>query len=171
MQTLSGNIGYTQDRDTRLVGSDGEAELPGIDDDEAVAAVGRIDGQCSQAFNFEPGIKLVGEGGHVADGNALRLAVPAIGRRLDQAAGRFENPRCPPVRAPGSGATPTTRTAPAALAATKQLLANVPNMTTDDAFAWTAPLSAELFKGDDAKEGMAAFLEKRPAAWIPPEHH
>jgi len=60
---------------------------------------------------------------------------------------------------------------PAALAATKQLLANVPNMTTDDAFAWTAPLSAELFKGDDAKEGMAAFLEKRPASWIPQEHH
>jgi methylglutaconyl-CoA hydratase len=60
---------------------------------------------------------------------------------------------------------------PAALAATKQLLANVPNMTTDDAFAWTASLSAELFKGDDAKEGMAAFLEKRPASWIPQEHH
>lgn len=60
---------------------------------------------------------------------------------------------------------------PAALAATKQLLANVSNMTTDDAFAWTAPLSAELFKGDDAKEGMAAFLEKRPASWIPQEHH
>ncbi len=60
---------------------------------------------------------------------------------------------------------------PAALAATKQLLANVPNMTTDDAFAWTAPLSAALFKGDDAKEGMAAFLEKRPASWIPQEHH
>ncbi|MEM9521194.1 MAG: enoyl-CoA hydratase-related protein [Actinomycetota bacterium] len=56
---------------------------------------------------------------------------------------------------------------PAALAATKQLLANVPNLSTDDAFAWTAPLSAALFEGDDAKEGMAAFLEKRPAAWIP----
>ena len=60
---------------------------------------------------------------------------------------------------------------PAALAATKQLLANVPNMTTDEAFAWTAPLSADLFKGDDAKEGMAAFLEKRAASWIPQEHH
>ncbi|MAH10520.1 MAG: enoyl-CoA hydratase [Acidimicrobiaceae bacterium] len=60
---------------------------------------------------------------------------------------------------------------PAALAATKQLLANVPNMTTDEAFAWTAPLSTDLFKGDDAKEGMAAFLEKRAASWIPQEHH
>jgi methylglutaconyl-CoA hydratase len=56
---------------------------------------------------------------------------------------------------------------PAALAATKQLLAEVPNLTSDDAFAWTAPLSAALFEGEDAKEGMAAFLEKRPAAWIP----
>lgn len=59
---------------------------------------------------------------------------------------------------------------PAALATTKRLLAEVPNLTTDDAFAWTAPLSAELFKGDDAKEGMAAFLEKRPAAWIPEQY-
>ena len=59
---------------------------------------------------------------------------------------------------------------PAALATTKRLLAEVPNLTTDEAFAWTAPLSAELFRGDDAKEGMAAFLEKRPAAWIPESH-
>ena len=58
---------------------------------------------------------------------------------------------------------------PAALAATKELLATVPNMTTDDAFAWTAPLSAQLFKGDEAREGMAAFLEKRRASWIPQE--
>jgi enoyl-CoA hydratase/carnithine racemase len=40
-------------------------------------------------------------------------------------------------------------------------------MGTDDAFAWTAKLSADLFRGDEAKEGMAAFLEKRPASWIP----
>ena len=56
---------------------------------------------------------------------------------------------------------------PSALAATKQLLATVPTLTTADGFAWTAPLSAQLFEGDDAKEGMAAFLEKRAAAWIP----
>ena len=56
---------------------------------------------------------------------------------------------------------------PAALAATKRLLATVPDLSTDEAFGWTAPLSAELFRGDDAQEGMAAFLEKRPAAWIP----
>jgi methylglutaconyl-CoA hydratase len=56
---------------------------------------------------------------------------------------------------------------PSALAATKQLLATVPTLTTADGFGWTAPLSARLFEGDDAKEGMAAFLEKRAAAWIP----
>jgi len=56
---------------------------------------------------------------------------------------------------------------PAALAASKRLLAEVPQMSTDDAFAWTAELSAALFRTDDAKEGMSAFLEKRPASWIP----
>ncbi len=57
--------------------------------------------------------------------------------------------------------------APAALAASKRLLAEVPQMSTDEAFAWTAELSGALFRTDDAKEGMAAFLEKRPASWIP----
>ena len=68
------------------------------------------------------------------------------------------------------GVSDLVKGSPAALAATKRLLAEVPNLTTDDAFAWTAPLSAELFRGDDAKEGMAAFLEKRPASWIPEQY-
>ena len=50
---------------------------------------------------------------------------------------------------------------PEAIAANKELLAQVPQMSTDDAFAWTAELSADLFRGDEAAEGMAAFLEKR----------
>ena len=54
---------------------------------------------------------------------------------------------------------------PNALASAKQLLANVPEMTVDDAFAWTARLSAELFETDEAREGMAAFLEKRAPEW------
>ena len=56
---------------------------------------------------------------------------------------------------------------PAALAASKRLLAEVPSMGLDEAFAWTQELSAELFAGPEAAEGMAAYLEKRPAPWIP----
>ena len=56
---------------------------------------------------------------------------------------------------------------PEALAAAKQLLAEVPGRSVDDAFRWTGALSARLFAGDEAREGMAAYLEKRPAAWVP----
>lgn len=57
---------------------------------------------------------------------------------------------------------------PEAIAAAKQLLRDVPGMSTDDAFRWTGELSARLFTGDEAREGMTAFLEKRPAAWVRP---
>jgi methylglutaconyl-CoA hydratase len=57
---------------------------------------------------------------------------------------------------------------PAALAATKQLLVRVPTMDEQEAFAWATSLSSELFTCDEAAEGMRAFLEKRPAAWVPP---
>jgi methylglutaconyl-CoA hydratase len=56
---------------------------------------------------------------------------------------------------------------PNALAAAKQLLTQVPAMSVDDAFAWTAELSARLFASDEGKEGMTAYLEKRPARWRP----
>lgn len=56
---------------------------------------------------------------------------------------------------------------PSALAATKQLLAKVPGMPVDAAFDWTADLSTSLFTGDEAKEGMAAYREKRAASWAP----
>jgi methylglutaconyl-CoA hydratase len=58
---------------------------------------------------------------------------------------------------------------PEALAATKQLLARIPGMSERDAFAWASALSAELFAGAEAAEGMRAFLEKRPAAWVRPK--
>lgn len=57
--------------------------------------------------------------------------------------------------------------APSGIAASKRLLARVPHLGVDEAFAWTSELSAELFAGDEAKEGMAAFLQKRPASWVP----
>ena len=56
---------------------------------------------------------------------------------------------------------------PNAIAASKRLLAEVPGMPVDDAFAWTQRFSAELFTSDEAKEGMTAFLEKRTASWVP----
>lgn len=56
---------------------------------------------------------------------------------------------------------------PEAIAASKRLLAEVPGMAVDDAFRWTGELSARLFAGDEAVEGMRAFREKRPAAWVP----
>jgi methylglutaconyl-CoA hydratase len=57
---------------------------------------------------------------------------------------------------------------PNALAASKQLLAEVPAMTTADAFAWTQQLSADLFRSDEARAGMGAYLDKRQPPWVPP---
>lgn len=56
---------------------------------------------------------------------------------------------------------------PNAIAASKQLLAQVPYMQVDEAFAWTGRLSADLFGSDEAKEGMTAYLTKRQANWVP----
>ena len=56
---------------------------------------------------------------------------------------------------------------PTALAATKQLLRQVPATTRDEGFAFTAELSAALFAGAEAAEGMTAFVERRPPRWAP----
>jgi len=58
---------------------------------------------------------------------------------------------------------------PAAIAASKQLLARVPAMPIDEAFQWTKQLSSELFRGPEAREGMSAFMEKRRPPWAPEE--
>jgi methylglutaconyl-CoA hydratase len=54
---------------------------------------------------------------------------------------------------------------PTALGFAKRLVYEVPTLPQKEAFAWTAALSAELFAGDEAREGMAAFLGKRAPAW------
>jgi enoyl-CoA hydratase/carnithine racemase len=54
---------------------------------------------------------------------------------------------------------------PRAVGLAKQLVYDVPAMDPKDAFAYTSRLSAELFAGEEAAEGMKAFLQKRPAAW------
>jgi methylglutaconyl-CoA hydratase len=43
----------------------------------------------------------------------------------------------------------------------------VPGLPEEEAFEWTAALSARLFAGDEAREGITAYLEKRPASWNP----
>jgi methylglutaconyl-CoA hydratase len=55
---------------------------------------------------------------------------------------------------------------PGALAAAKSLVNQVPAMSIEDAFAWTSRLSADLFRGTEAREGMTAYLQKRPASWV-----
>jgi enoyl-CoA hydratase/carnithine racemase len=55
--------------------------------------------------------------------------------------------------------------APAALAGTKRLLAEVPGMPHDVALAYAERISAVFFASDDAAEGRHAFAEKRPPSW------
>jgi methylglutaconyl-CoA hydratase len=55
---------------------------------------------------------------------------------------------------------------PRALAAVKRLLAEVPGMGRDEAFAWTTSLSEALFGSPEAAAGIAAFRERRPAPWV-----
>lgn len=58
---------------------------------------------------------------------------------------------------------------PKALAASKELLRRVPAFADQEAaFRWTSALSSALFAGDEATEGMRAFAEKRPPAWVLP---
>jgi methylglutaconyl-CoA hydratase len=55
---------------------------------------------------------------------------------------------------------------PRALAVAKRLAVVVPTLSADEAFAWTTKISAGLFESPEAREGMTAFLEKRPASWV-----
>ncbi len=57
---------------------------------------------------------------------------------------------------------------PKALAATKRILTDVPGLGRDRAFAEMVKLSSELFASAEAREGMTAFLERRPPNWAPP---
>jgi enoyl-CoA hydratase/carnithine racemase len=56
---------------------------------------------------------------------------------------------------------------PNALAAAKGLVYNVPAMTREEAFKWTANLSAELFRSEEAADGIAAFRKRSPPRWVP----
>ena len=62
--------------------------------------------------------------------------------------------------------TDLRKAGPNALGLAKRLVYEVPRMSQQEAFKWTTKLSGDLFKGDEAKEGIAAFLGKRPANWV-----
>jgi methylglutaconyl-CoA hydratase len=55
---------------------------------------------------------------------------------------------------------------PKALVAAKELVLRVTRLEGEAALAYTADLIARLRVSDEAVEGMTAFLEKRPAAWV-----
>jgi methylglutaconyl-CoA hydratase len=55
--------------------------------------------------------------------------------------------------------------APGALAAAKRLVSDVADMSPAEALPLTAELLARLRASAEAKEGMTAFLEKRPPSW------
>lgn len=56
---------------------------------------------------------------------------------------------------------------PLALAASKQLINDVPTMPFDQAMAWATKLSGSLFESDEGQEGMKSYLEKRTPRWVP----
>ncbi|OLF08772.1 enoyl-CoA hydratase [Actinophytocola xinjiangensis] len=56
---------------------------------------------------------------------------------------------------------------PTALAATKDLLRRARAADLADDFADMLDLSAGFFVGAEGQEGIAAFAQKRPAAWVP----
>jgi methylglutaconyl-CoA hydratase len=65
-------------------------------------------------------------------------------------------------------ATVLLSSSPAALAATKRLLADVVEAPLDDVLlAATAKCIADARASPEGREGIAAFLEKRSPAWVP----
>ncbi|MNH17226.1 hypothetical protein D3C79_768890 [compost metagenome] len=87
----AGDLQADLDNVLGFVGAYCKAQLSGIGNDEAVAAIGGVDLQRTVAFDLDPGVEAVGEGGHVLHFHPLYLAVAALGDGLDQAAGGFEH--------------------------------------------------------------------------------
>ena len=55
---------------------------------------------------------------------------------------------------------------PNAVVECKRLVREVAKLSRDEGFRVTEPWSKELFASEEGAEGMAAFREKRPAAWV-----
>mmetsp|Transcript_55496 Transcript_55496/g.88021 ORF Transcript_55496/g.88021 Transcript_55496/m.88021 type:complete len:257 (+) Transcript_55496:50-820(+) len=59
------------------------------------------------------------------------------------------------------------RGGPGAMADTKSLVYKVPSMPPDEAFEWTAQMSARRFMSEEAKQGITAFNKREDAPWVP----
>ncbi len=57
--------------------------------------------------------------------------------------------------------------APGALAEAKQLVLGARGATLEEELVRARDLSARLFSGDEAREGITAFVERRPPSWSP----
>jgi enoyl-CoA hydratase/carnithine racemase len=65
----------------------------------------------------------------------------------------------------GAAVTDVLKCAPSALRACKQLLAEI--TTNPESLAYRVALLNQLRAGDEAQQGMLAFLAKQPAPWVP----
>ncbi len=57
------------------------------------------------------------------------------------------------------------RNAPLAVAASKRIIRETQGRTEEEFWSYQQPLTAEVFRSEDAREGPAAFAQKRPPAW------
>ncbi|MEV4170949.1 enoyl-CoA hydratase-related protein [Nonomuraea sp. NPDC049709] len=58
---------------------------------------------------------------------------------------------------------------PEALAITKRLVREVPGVSFQEGLRRMTELSAERFTSEEGQEGIAAYMEKRPPKWVPPQ--
>ncbi|HUR07376.1 MAG TPA: enoyl-CoA hydratase-related protein, partial [Nonomuraea sp.] len=56
---------------------------------------------------------------------------------------------------------------PEALAITKRLVRDLPGVSFEEGLRQMTALSAQRFTSEEGQEGIAAFMEKRPAKWVP----
>ncbi|MFI7614624.1 enoyl-CoA hydratase-related protein [Nonomuraea terrae] len=61
-----------------------------------------------------------------------------------------------------------TKGGPEALAITKRLVREVPQLSFGEGLRRMTELSAERFTSEEGQEGIAAFMEKRSPTWVPP---
>ncbi|HZW26990.1 MAG TPA: enoyl-CoA hydratase-related protein, partial [Trueperaceae bacterium] len=94
-------------------------------------------------------------GAHLVD--AYRAAEVGLVNRVVESA--------PVLEAAVELARRLARNAPGSLAATKGLLARLPGLSSEEGMAAAVDVNVASRTGDEIKEGVRAFLEKREPAW------